>query len=649
MIGILGADDITEPNSNLNGLSFTFDQYQSLPVVQVKKVPENTWPEISEDIVRLSDVFFINEPNAQNITASIPLNDVSEDDYYQVRLFSLAEGVYGERPFWISVVYDEKLNNLREIKYSVDRLKGIYFIGLKKVSPAGPALLTHAPIHSNVNCTPKYGKYTHMICTVGDSEIKVLDFSTSANQTRWQGTTVEELASWIHSAQTAMQSLGLSYDKKVTVEIRKFRKPNVKGQFKRAWYNNKSKFYMTSSEETKNMMRGTAVHEYFHHAQYRSTQSGRDRLQEASDDKGDWFIEGTARWFEDFSTQFDSWNTYREWEKKGTRIFESGLAAVPDKRNPFTRAYQRFSFYKFLESKCPAFVNNFRNMLNIDEGSDPNGIKNFIAQLGRSNCNFGNHLGASKASSIEAAIVFYQYATIREKDIEKLDRNEDKTKFSFYQYGNSTNNSKWQTINGVKQIKMHSIARVPAYGAYSLYTFPDTWNAVGQNQEAILRVTTNSGSNPLLVSMLSKSSGFVGDSTLDGFQHKSYYTSDQSEYTFAQSDMKPLHITLVNPTGQDIDVGEVTFEIRDKLHPPVNIITPVNNGYENKRVTSVVGSIPSGASDVNRVIVSNGSFKTIAAVATDGTFSADIVMTMGQNTLVVQGYNASDLNNPHYK
>lgn len=641
---------ITEPNSNLRGVSFTFDQYSSIPSVQIKKVPENSWPEIPPHIVRLSDVFLIQEPNAKNITVRMPLNGVSENDYYEVRLFSLVEEVHSERPFWISVGYDEQLSILRsggEKQYSIDRLNGVYFIGLKRITPASSVTIkSPSPVFSNVSCSPKNGRYTRILCTIGDSKIKILDFATSANQTRWQGTTVEELATWVHSAQTAAGSLGLSYDKNITVEITQFENPKVQGRFIRGWLKNTSKFYLTSNEETKTLMKGATLHEFFHHAQYTSTQSGRDRLIEAPGRKSHWFIEGTARWFEDYSTQFDSLNSYREAELKGKRILESGLAAVPNSNNVSTRAYQRFTFFKLLESRCPGFVQNLRNMLNIDQSTDPNGVRNFLAVLGRSGCRFGNHLGAAKSSSIEAAILYYQYATIMEKDISKLDANEDKTKFSFYHWGYGTDNSKWQTINNVKQIQMHSIAKIPAYGAYSVYTNPNTWTAVGQNKEAVLRVTTNSGSNPLLVSMLTKWSGFIGDSTLDGWQHKSYYTSDQSEYIFAQSDLKPLHITLVNPTGQDIDVGEVTFEIRDKLHPPVNIIAPANNGFENRRVTSVVGSIPSGATDVDRVIVSNGTFKTIAAVAANGSFSADIVMTMGQNTLVVKGYNSSDLSKP---
>jgi len=68
---------------------------------------------------------------------------------------------------------------------------------------------------------------------------------------------------------------------------------------------------------------------------------------------------------------------------------------------------------------------------------------------------------------------------------------------------------------------------------------------------------------------------------------------------------------------------------------------------EKQHVTdlTVTGNIPDTATNVDRVIISNGDVKTVTTVS-GNTFSAKVVVAMGSNALIVQGYNSSDLTKP---
>ncbi len=198
----------------------------------------------------------------------------------------------------------------------------------------------------------------------------------------------------------------------------------------------------------------------------------------------------------------------------------------------------------------------------------------------------------------------------------------------------------------MQQIPLVSIFKIPAFGAVSIKINPNTWDNVGTSDEAVLRVKVAASSPALTVSMLSENVIFTGGNLLDEIPHKSYKTSEKSEHIFESKELVPMFITLLNPTARDVRVTDVAFEIRSTLLPPVIITSPANNSTVNNRVISVTGSVPSVATTVDRVVVSNGSFKTVTSVTASGSFFADVVMTMGDNQLTVQGYNSEDLSTP---
>lgn len=162
--------------------------------------------------------------------------------------------------------------------------------------------------------------------------------------------------------------------------------------------------------------------------------------------------------------------------------------------------------------------------------------------------------------------------------------------------------------------------------------------------EAAFRLVS---SLPLTVSLLSEGADFVGNSQLGGIQHQHYQSNEQTEYLFSDNEQQgDFFITLVNPNDTDVTISELGFAIRVILTEELDVTVPEEGADVNQRVITVSGVVPETATNVDRVIVSNGEIKTVTTIAADKTFTADVVVTMGSNTLVVQGYNSSNLRTP---
>ncbi len=266
-------------------------------------------------------------------------------------------------------------------------------------------------------------------------------------------------------------------------------------------------------------------------------------------------------WFEDYL--YDDLDDYVGYLNNPLdRVLERGLTSSKYDYEP----YQADMFWKMASSKCVNFDVNLKDIF----------YNNFSGNLSRSDtveqvlqdsiCNFGSQLGSTKASSLEAALLYYQYATLYKNQISLLDSNEDDSEFKFkgtpYQYKQSD----WGEVSEVASTGSINVSKIeesgiPAFGAFSIKIKSD-WltNAnLDEGYEAVLNVR---GSPPLTVSILSEHSSFTGNSILDGIQHHHFRTDEYTEYVFTQDELVDFFITIVNPNDTHADIASLSFEIR---------------------------------------------------------------------------------------
>jgi len=651
---------VIEESSNLKGLSIQLIDANLNPSdVILSTFSDANIPTVPTYVKRVTDFFLTDNSINGELKVKLPLSQIPiGTDLQQVDLYSLTEADGIDGKFWSPVGIDIDVLEVQGesiVEITLNGLEGAFFIGIESASNtenrnrSQKVLSSERSQVSDITCTPEiransslnYNKQTCKTTSNSNIEIKVLKFGSTTTATRWNGTNIEELITWLIDTQEGFDDLDLEYDDKFTVLVHSMSEPSYLGYVTSGNNEKRKTLHLTSENIAKDIMQGTSAHEYFHHAQSRSEISGRDLLIDGGKEK-DWLIEGTARWFEDYL--FDTLNTYISKERMGSKILGAGLNG--EGGDGIFRPYQRFSFFKLLNSKCSGFRSIYKELLNINRSTDSSGILNLNSELANSNCSFGSHLGSEKASSLETALLYYQYSTLYRNKISLLDSNEDNTTFKFKPTIYSYEKSDWFDVGEVKSANISQITSIPAYGAYSIKVKGDMWDDIEEGKEAVLRVKVNTGSPPLTVSLLSEDASFTGNTLLDGIQHRHYKTSEISEYIFSQDELVPFFITLLNPDSANVSISEVAFEIRDKLSPELEVTSPTDNSNVNNRVISITGNVPDTATNVDRIVITNGSIRTIATIASDKSFSSDVVVVMGSNTLIVQGYNSSDLTKP---
>ena len=161
-------------------------------------------------------------------------------------------------------------------------------------------------------------------------------------------------------------------------------------------------------------MRATVAHELFHHAQ----RSGSNQiLNTFGGSPRAWLLEGSAQWFVD--EVYDD----RDWwyQAVGTGIrneitkaqLAGGLANLAPEND--LEAYARAAFFKLIDKACPksqgrhVVASIFRGFLSPVISSGVTDVENAVKSH---NCDFGGHLGEDKRASLEAAMAYYNYATM---------------------------------------------------------------------------------------------------------------------------------------------------------------------------------------------------------------------------------------------
>ncbi|MCV6607192.1 MAG: hypothetical protein OIF32_03175, partial [Campylobacterales bacterium] len=643
---------VTEEGS-LKGLAVTLiDDNLNISNITLKKLPSDSFSDLPSNVSKITDFFMIETPVKGSLKVKLPLSELPKSvDLTKVNLYSLTE-VYGvEGKFWSPVGINTSINlDDSSVEITLAGLSGAFFVGYSNdsVSTRVNPLQRHT-INSRNYFTPRYNQgnitctpsptYINQLCTVSTNsnvKIRVLNFGTASNSTRWNGATVKDLISWLMDSQNGFDNLDMDYENDFTVSLHTMANPYILGYVMGGSENYKTLHLNSSNIWSKSTMQGTTAHEYFHHAQSKTTMSGRNHVFGISEDNL-WLIEGTARWFEDYL--FDDLNTYTK-EYRGEKILQAGLTSESGEWEK--RPYQRFSFFKLLNSKCSNFENIYKEILNVEGSFNKSAIENMKNQLTQNgNCNFGNHLGSSKANSIDSALLYFQYGTVFKNKMSLLDSNELDTTLRF-----ASTDYKYTSYPNENVIQIH---KIPAYGAYSIQIDVDS-STLPPGKEAVLKVKTGSGAKPLTVSIVSEDDSFIGTTLLYGNQHIHYKTDEKAEHLLTSSDLNSLFITLLNPNKEDVELSKVSIEIRDNaLVEPV--VTSHSEGSDvNKRVIEVAGTIPNGISKgIDSVIISNGDIKTYTKLKNDNSYSAGIIVTMGTNTLNVTGFNSSDLETPKTK
>jgi hypothetical protein len=445
---------VTEAGS-LQGLAITLPAGASLAPAQVKV--STIWaaqaPPFPDGVAKLSEFFRVTpvDGGAGLLTLALPTAALPAGRRpEEVRLFVYTDAAANAGPAgeiegyeWVRVSCGLDVLPSGGVTIRLQGLGDLAFIGLDAAPAAGAAQLPVGPAVGGLRvgatavsivCTPFAfanglpAVDTEVCGLTGDVTMNVIIRQRSQLKANPPATR-EELLGWLVAGRKAFTGLGLAAGPSFEVVVETMPDPTWLGFVSTGKLENRRVLHITNAAKDKRLIQGTAVHEYFHHAQSRSTAAGKTNLIDTNH-RGDWLVEGTARWFED--EVFDGLNTYAALERTPfSRILKDGVAALPDVVNhPDTRPYTRWAFWKMVSLRCSGF--SIPDLLNVDAAADPKGIVNFKEKVesARWQCDFGAGFGDANRATLASALLYYSYATEKEDDLSLLDANEPFTAFA---------------------------------------------------------------------------------------------------------------------------------------------------------------------------------------------------------------------------
>ena len=639
---------VTE-TGNLQGLSVTLPEnvLGSIPIdqIQFSKLEENQVPAIPDGVIRLTD-FCHTSPishNGSNIVITLPNINLPEDRFlFELKLYvntTVITNNGDNRSAWVPTQLYMNIDENGQVTIDVTRIGEAMFIGL-------PVQIIRTIVESifssddcdgaTITCQPKIIENPngtanstpvivadHQICKIdGDNEFEVEIQNFDNNN--WDGnTSLEELACWAYQTQGIFDNLHVKYDDKVTIIIEPLEggphelNGGVVGQV--SSIDNMQTIHLDEDDWSKNQMRTTTTHEYFHQAQSRTTVEGLTNIMTASNwGNLAWIYEGTARWIQDYNI-LDDIDGYRKMTPL-PKILNDKLDQVIGNRNE----YRRFAFFKMLESKCSGF--NIEDIINADFPNDPTGVENLATHLSSSdwNCEFCDGFGSNNNNTLVSALLDYQYSTVKQNDISLLDSNEDNTKFNFI-------TTVTQTLNPATNQTSLQIG-VPANGVRS-YTVMSV-GTIPSGKEAFIRVTaTGHGAWVSFVEDDINNSSWID-------------TTNQTEFVYGHNGTAPeLFVTVVNPSTENTTNVSLVVGIRDIPTDVLTIIFPSSNQDYNNRVISVSGTIPASLNGtVSKVLIEQPNISGSMNIAniSGSAFSGKAVIRLGQNTISVVGLDSNN-------
>lgn len=656
---------VVDSSTSLNEMTITTTT-ADLSALKLAKLPASAVPEIPAWITPLTDFFVVRGSFESNLELRFPIANLPANvSLSDVDLYAYTEAEDVVEKLWSPVSIENDFEGTLDspvIVVELGGLEGMAFLGyatpqaqssnsttsnsFRTASKSKSSLRPTAASVGSVSCEQKsflgiaLDKY---LCTSSDdSEVEITIQGFGDQSTRWGGATKEELVSWLLDAQENFSSSSLGFNKVFKVKIHEM---DYLGYVTTRSFENRKTLHITDDDtHPTGLIKATAVHEYFHQAQGHADTAleNKDLLINGGVSKK-WLIEGTAQWFED--ELYDSLNSYNYTENPGPRITEIGINGHGgnDRRS---RPYQRFSFFKLVTKSCAGFEGNLQATFNVDLSNDPSGINNLTSLFNDWSCNFGAHLGNSKTSSLEAALTYYNYATQHVGHLSLLDSNESNT-FSFdkpnYQFDKPwlASVADWVALPGGTEHKLNGVSNIPSAGAYS-FKVPAISGQLPEDKVAELVVGSN---REVIVSVTSESSDFVGTNTIGSDSHTWFSTVDQTSYIYDANGTVPgVFVTVVNPSLDDSAKVDIYFKIRDKLDVDTIITSHVTGEQVSNRVVSIAGNIPDedGAREsVSKVTVTVNGIATDTTMNSDGSFVADVVVTLGDNIIKAQGFSGS--------
>lgn len=601
---------VVDSGSNLSGLAIeTSNEEVFTNDFTVSSIPKATELGVDEDLVMASDFFVVKNEVNDELKISLPLNEsLSSVPLHLIRLYRLIE--HEDETFWSPIGHDIEYSEDQEgssVKVLLENLSGVYFVGYESldndseitseasVATYSRTLNIHAfqslnDVFSFVSCSPdpEVG-YFRQVCTVGDLVVTVLGAGPSKDFLLFQQISLPEIVSWVESATKGFNVLSLDYDKNLTLSIHAFTQKlssalaYVSSDDKRTLHINKSLNF------NKPNLISTIAHELMHHVQLHEgnlkNTSEYISLGYSDNKARNWFLEGSARWFEDIpgysfidsngqSVSYDSINSYISKEGfSGERILEVGLASIPTEDDKRKRSYSRYSFFKMISERCNNFDTVFQEVLSWDRYGAGDGLGEFAIWLDLQDCDFKNTIPATNFSTnkFSSALAFYQYATQLRNDMSLLDSNElvypsginFKKPLSLFDHNNPAKPSKeaatvteWleKYPNKASKLTIDGGNSIPPAGAKS-FIVPALDASNNSGTKAALKISSD---QPLKVSVVSKSKNFKGNSLDNEYKSYSFSVPASEEFEFKYEDIlvdnedkeliPELFVSLINPS-----------------------------------------------------------------------------------------------------
>ena len=538
-----------------------------------------------------------------------------------------------------------------------------------------------------------------------DVKIKIKNFG---NGCRWGVTSrcdesavdPTDLASWIIEAQHTFDDLDLEYKKNITIRIGLPFGLNAYGLYnpivtRGTVYLNNILYFTPSirgvlTSFSRSFAKNVLLHEYTH-----MTQDLTGHGNQPGNIIGDWLKEGSAQSMPDVID--DNLNAYFI-RIPIADIMSVGLAALQfgpsinasgtDARN----TYSRHLFFMLLDHKCRDFRANIRNLYanpvrDVYDTSETgySGRGALSSVIAGSQCDFGDHLGSERSSTLGAAIAYYNYAALVKNEIDLFDSENTIRGFDADENGNaiplsvsaSNPSVRWpkpdkgftESIRrdqgepfGTEEFRLtHSsgdiVSRIPAGGAYTSWHFGNDDQVGSLPPGTVVELVVNpQRGRELVVSVTCLRSEDVGCRELanreafndvntigdDEDVHAWFSTNETNSYTLTRDRVPRLYISIVNPSlSESVDV-EILFRLRQETeitgHPE---FTSHSDGeLVSNRVIAVGGVFPEEVRDqVNRVVVTANGLRSETVMRSDGTFLEQIILFGGDNIITAQGFN----------
>ena len=544
---------------------------------------------------------------------------------------------------------DLRSNNLLgSLQRSTARLGSLSSLNLRDNAIMGclPAGLNAVPDHDLDELNRPYCKDKYALVTiwVHSDGANWTDTSNWPRGVYWgyqvdmdRFVTLEDVASWVIAGQQRAYAMGLGYYEDITVSVESLDK--AKGMVKE---DSSDVIRLNNNLVTAEGVQGVLFHEYFHTVQNHSDTKAQSDYELAvkhsareaiginvfgHSKRRAWLFEGTAEAFVEIVS--DEANTYKQ--AAFPRIMEAGVNSVEGSGT--ADAYHRVLFFKMLDKYCDGYTTDLNQLLSRAKGFNLDStwvtqLKGWLSNAG--DCDFGDHLGEERSSSLEAALALYNYATLLRRDVNLLDDDADEPTVGF---------------SDPRRLNNGASVDIPAAGAYSYLVTPPS----GQPSGTVFQVVVESD-REIIVSVASRDASFTGANTIgdDADPHLWFSTGDgvvESVYNYAGGASPEMLVTLVNPSidgSASVDISTRTRPATAEFLPYPVITSHASDQQVSERVVTVSGDIPSEALDgVTKVVINANGLKTETAMAANGAFSDQVIVFLGDNRITAQAFNGN--------